>query len=205
MRFIASFSSAADGVEVHAFQVVAAPIPGKSFAVLDHNGPVCPIFSESACARALKLRPDTVLHYAAAMTSQIELAIAQCGSAVHVGVWGAAVEMSTMCAGMRYVPVFICDDSAIQRPSGHAVRRMLCPHMFPCLVNLSALNTEPPPAPLLAALPGSMCDIAPPFKFGWQVPYLLIPDTEMSTLPFLCSAIISDPQAGRINAGFISR
>lgn len=140
---------ATDGVEVHACQVVAAPIPGKSFAVVDHNGPVCPIFSESACARALKLRPDTVLHYAAAMTSQIELAIAQCGSAVHVGVWGAAVEMSTMCAG-------------------HAVRRMLCPHMFPCLVNLSALNTEPPPAPLLAALPGSMCDIAPPFKFGWQ-------------------------------------
>ncbi len=91
--------SAADGTEVRACQVVAAPIPGKSFAVVDHSGLLCPIFSDSACARALNLRPDTVLHYAAAMTPQIELAVAQCSSAVHVGVWGAAVEMSSMCAG----------------------------------------------------------------------------------------------------------
>ena len=102
IRSIASFSSAADGVEVQACQVVAAPIPGKSFAIVDHNGLACPVFSESACARALKLQPDTVLHFSATMTPQIEHAIAQCGRAVHVGVWGAAVEMSTMCAGMTF-------------------------------------------------------------------------------------------------------
>jgi hypothetical protein len=98
-RFVASFISAADGVEVHASQVVEAPKPGKSFAIIDHNGIVSPIFSESARARALALRPDTVLHYSAAMTCDIRHAIALCESAVHVGVWGAAVEMSSMSAG----------------------------------------------------------------------------------------------------------
>jgi hypothetical protein len=48
------------------------------------------------------LQPDTVLHFSATMTPQIEHAIAQCSRAVHVGVWGAAVEMSTMCAGMTF-------------------------------------------------------------------------------------------------------
>jgi hypothetical protein len=53
--------------------------------------------------------------------------------------------------------------------TGQAVRRMLCPNVFPSLATVSALCTEPPPAPLLSATPGLVCDIAPPFKFGWQV------------------------------------
>jgi hypothetical protein len=90
---------AEDGVEVRASQVVGAPIPGKSFAIVDHDGCTSPNFGDSACARALDLLPDTVLHCSTAMTPQIEGAIQHCGSAVHVGVWGAAVEMSSMCAG----------------------------------------------------------------------------------------------------------
>jgi hypothetical protein len=75
--------------------VVAAALPGKSFAVIDHIGFVGAEFS--ACTRALALQPDTVLHYAAAMTPDIQRAL--CDGAVHVGVWGAAVELSSMSAG----------------------------------------------------------------------------------------------------------
>ncbi len=46
---------------------------------------------------------------------------------------------------------------------------MLCPNVFPSLATVSALSTQPPPSPLLSATPGLVCDIAPPFKFGWQV------------------------------------
>jgi len=40
-----------------------------------------------------------VLHYSASMTCGIQHAVALCHSAVHVGVWGAAVNMSSTCAG----------------------------------------------------------------------------------------------------------
>jgi hypothetical protein len=66
-------------------------------------------------------------------------------------------------------PCAFCGGDTTQLFSGHAVRRMLCPHMFPSLANPSLLNTEPPPFPLFAAVPGVMCEIAPPIKFGWQV------------------------------------
>jgi hypothetical protein len=50
------------------------------------------------------------------------------------------------------------------------VRRLLCPHMFCDLARICALNTDPPPAPLVCAQPGLTCALAPPFKFlGWQV------------------------------------
>jgi hypothetical protein len=46
---------------------------------------------------------------------------------------------------------------------------MLCPHVFRNLASISELNIEPPPAPLLSAFPGLVCELAPPVKFGWQV------------------------------------
>ncbi len=96
-RSLVSRVTAADGVTVEASQVVGSKLPGKSFAVIDHSGFVGTEFG--ACARALALQPDTVLHYAAAMTLEIERALRLCESAVHVGVWGAAVELSSMSAG----------------------------------------------------------------------------------------------------------
>ena len=53
--------------------------------------------------------------------------------------------------------------------AGHAIRNMLCPHVFRNLASISELNFEPPPAHLLSAFPALVCELAPPVKFGWQV------------------------------------
>jgi hypothetical protein len=114
---------AADGVEVHASEVVAPPTPGKSFAIIDHNCCVPPVFTESACARALQFQPNTVLHFSPSMTPGVQTAVEFCPLAVHVGVWGAAVEMSSMCAGKSTLGALHVASTALRRPchSKHAV------------------------------------------------------------------------------------
>ena len=78
---------------------------------------------------------------------------------------------------------------------------MLCPHMFPNLADPSALNTAAPPAPLVAAVPGFACDVAPPFKFGWQVS--IPPFFHFATCDSLCclAATLGGPQTGRALTG----